>query len=265
MKQCYKTFLMAAGLVFFGGCSSVAAPVATPTQPILKETSNIALDWTGVYEGKMRCEGCESTKVRLALYPDRTYVITQSDALKSSKPYHNLGTFFWDEQGKNIILKGGKEANVWYAVRQDKLIILDKEQKPLSQKISDENVLSKIPSESVVPQGVEGVYWKLTSLGKKPLDASTRFPYIFLQKSDKRFYGFAGCNRVTGQYKIISNDNIAFPNAISTKMMCQDISVEQGFLALLNAIKTYEIKGTHMSAFDTNKTLLGTFELIPVE
>lgn len=47
--------------------------------------------------------------------------------------------------------------------------------------------------------------------------------------------------------------------------MCQDISVEQGFLALLNAIKTYEIKGTHMNAFDTNKTLLGTFELISIE
>ena len=265
-RNTMKSFLTMITFVFLCGCSSVAEPLATIPPP--KDSSRTSIDWVGAYEGNIHCTQCATHKVRLALYSDKTYIITEYDANQSSKPYHNLGTFRWDEQGQGIFLQGGKESNMWYQIGENKITVLDKNYTSLPQTSPDDNILYKTSSKNDKPiKEVENYYWKLISLGEKPLalEKNIRFPYIFLQKDEKRFYGFAGCNRVTGAYTLPSTMHISFPNALSTRMMCQDIALEQGFLALLNQIKTYQLENNILSAFDANKTLLGKFQLIPFE
>jgi len=60
--------------------------------------------------------------------------------------------------------------------------------------------------------------------------------YIAFDGPEKRFSGFAGCNRFFGKYET-TNDTIWFGMVAATKMACPDLETEQQFIAAIGEKK----------------------------
>ncbi|MET3112526.1 heat shock protein HslJ [Pedobacter sp. CG_S7] len=81
--------------------------------------------------------------------------------------------------------------------------------------------------------------WTLQSIGSKNIDlkkTSNRLPNMELNLNEERVFGYAGCNRYSGSFKL-EKDSITFGNLLSTKMACAALDVETEFLAALSAEK----------------------------
>ncbi len=83
--------------------------------------------------------------------------------------------------------------------------------------------------------------------------------YITFDDQEKRFSGFAGCNRFFGKYETI-NDTIWFGMVAATKMACSDLEAEQKFLSAIGE------KKLQISPSDNNLIMKGeniTLEFVP--
>lgn len=78
-----------------------------------------------------------------------------------------------------------------------------------------------------------GGTWELEQLSGKLMSdygvlEGKDVPQIVIKVSDNGFSGFMGCNRISGGFEAIGN-SIKFGNMISTKMMCDNMQLEQEF------------------------------------
>jgi putative lipoprotein len=90
--------------------------------------------------------------------------------------------------------------------------------------------------------------WHLVAIGEQPapMGAGDRPITLRLESSGTRAVGFAGCNRYSGPFTL-AGDSLRFGPAISTKMSCGDADqVEQGFLAMLPLVVSYEATDTSL-------------------
>ena len=81
--------------------------------------------------------------------------------------------------------------------------------------------------------------WTLQSIGSKNIDPKTTsngLPNMELNLNEERIFGYAGCNRYSGNFKL-EKDSIRFGNLMSTKMACGDLNMETEFLAALSGKK----------------------------
>ena len=69
-------------------------------------TSEISLDWAGVYEGTMPCADCEGIETVIELSDDNTFTATYNYLGEGDKAhtYTNEGVFTWDESGQVVTL-----------------------------------------------------------------------------------------------------------------------------------------------------------------
>ena len=69
-------------------------------------TSEISLNWAGVYEGTMPCADCEGIETTVELRDNNTFTATFNYLGEGDKAhtYTNEGTFTWDDSGQNVIL-----------------------------------------------------------------------------------------------------------------------------------------------------------------
>lgn len=73
---------------------------------------------------------------------------------------------------------------------------------------------------------------------------SETIPYMGFDLKDGRIYGHAGCNRITGALdKEAAPGVISFDKMATTRMMCQDMSVETALLGMLRDVKGYKFAG----------------------
>ncbi len=77
----------------------------TTTETIAdSHTSEISLDWEGVYEGTMPCASCEGIETVVELKDDNTYTATYTYMGEDEYTVSNEGSFTWDESGQVVIL-----------------------------------------------------------------------------------------------------------------------------------------------------------------
>jgi heat shock protein HslJ len=85
--------------------------------------------------------------------------------------------------------------------------------------------------------------WVLESLEEQRVSVEQlreEFPYIEINTREKRFFGFAGCNRINGQ--IFSEQSlIRFTKIAQTKMLCAPPNKETEFLNALRSSTHFEI------------------------
>ena len=60
-------------------------------------TSEISLDWAGVYEGTMPCASCEGIETVVELKDDNTFTATYTYMGEDEYTVSNEGMFTWDE------------------------------------------------------------------------------------------------------------------------------------------------------------------------
>ncbi|MCE9679372.1 copper resistance protein NlpE [Shewanella sp. AS1] len=107
-------------LLAVGACSNTDKPIG--------DTSQNALDWPGIYQGKLPCSNCDVIAVTLELAQDNSYSFTQQHIGIDRKPEVVTGQFTWLKNGSQIKL----DTKVWptqLQVGENQLFILDEQGK----------------------------------------------------------------------------------------------------------------------------------------
>lgn len=102
--------------------------------------------------------------------------------------------------------------------------------------------------------------WTLVALGGEPVSATAHrpAPNLRLVSDDGQMRGFAGCNRMFGDYTL-EGTRLEFGPVGATRMACSDAPSEPAFMAALAATKAYELAGSVL-LFKDGATVLARFE-----
>jgi heat shock protein HslJ len=103
-----------------------------------------------------------------------------------------------------------------------------------------------------------GQVWALSELKGKSLVTGTNISALFT--STNKVSGSAGCNQYSGSYSV-SGSSITFSSIASTMMACDTpiMAQETSYLNALGEAKTYAVKGSQLSLFDTSGSTLALY------
>jgi putative lipoprotein len=108
--------------------------------------------------------------------------------------------------------------------------------------------------------GLHGTRWELRELANEPVNREGSQEMHFLQFDDDRktAFGFAGCNKFTGEY-MESGTALKFGNLARTMRACPSMALEDRFHRALQAVEHYEIRGTWLVLYGAEGQV-ATFE-----
>ena len=107
-----------------------------------------------------------------------------------------------------------------------------------------------------------GSNWKVESMtfdGKQvviPAEAAT------IAFDSTMVYGFSGCNRYFGGYKLGESGAIEFAHMGSTRMACPDLTFEDQYLANLSKITLYKVDGEILTFKNAEDKALISFKKV---
>lgn len=107
-------------------------------------TSQVSLDWAGMYKGVVPCADCEGIETTVVLNADQTYLLRTAylgkpDALASEK----TGAFTWNTAGNTVVLSGLENTPNQYFVGENQLIQLDLGGNKITGDLAQKYVLMK--------------------------------------------------------------------------------------------------------------------------
>ncbi|SHF78618.1 Heat shock protein HslJ [Salegentibacter echinorum] len=142
-----------------------------------------------------------------------------------------------------------------YTVNGNKLMLNIGKRAPLA-------VFKKVaPKDKIVEK-----YWKLKKLeGKEVTMANNQEKEIFfmLKANDNRLQGFAGCNSLSGSYKLEDAQRISFSYVATTMKSCPDVSVNEAeFLKVFEQANNYSINGDELTLNVGRRASLAVFEAV---
>lgn len=106
-------------------------------------TSEISLDWAGVYEGTLPCADCEGIETVIELKDDHTYVAYYKYlGNPGNNKFTEKGAFTWDETGSNVTLKSENETTL-FKVGENQLFMLTQDGEINTGELADFYVLNK--------------------------------------------------------------------------------------------------------------------------
>ncbi|WP_257281202.1 MULTISPECIES: copper resistance protein NlpE [unclassified Endozoicomonas] len=103
-----------------------------------------ALDWSGVYKGKLPCADCAGVDTTLTLNKDGTYSLLEVYEGKGGEPTKSEGKFSWNKSG-NIITLLNESAPNQYFVGENTLMKLDMNGEKATGDLASLNNLKKVP------------------------------------------------------------------------------------------------------------------------
>lgn len=112
-------------------------------------------------------------------------------------------------------------------------------------------------------------YWKLIKLDGQDVtmaDNQEREQFFTLKTNENRLSGFAGCNAITGEYKLEDGNRIRFMNVGTTMKACPDVDVnESEYLEVFNLADNYTIHNDQLSLNVGRRAPLAVFEAVYME
>lgn len=109
-------------------------------------------------------------------------------------------------------------------------------------------------------------YWKLKTLEGRDVtmsDNQEREQFFTLKADQNRVTGFAGCNAITGEYKLEDGNRIRFLNVGTTLKTCPDVYLnESEFLEVFNLADNYTIQNDVLSLNVGRRAPLAVFEAV---
>ncbi|MGE7775696.1 META domain-containing protein [Chitinophaga sp. NPDC101104] len=102
--------------------------------------------------------------------------------------------------------------------------------------------------------------WRMVEVDGLPVDTAglMRPAELTFQQADSRVHGSAGCNMITGGFKLEAPNKISFTPMAATKMMCMGkMQYEDKFIGVTDKIKTWTVVDGVLTLGDTDgKTLV---------
>ena len=228
----------------------------------------IRVDWQGTYKGVLPCADCLGIVTELTLNNDNSYVLNTKYLGKDTVGQVENGGFSWNKEGNTITLANTKSKPGQYWVGENKIIQLDMSGNKITGALAENYVLTKqagiMDSEKKSNATLAETYWKLTELMGKPVTtpAGEREIHIILKIQDNRIQGFAGCNSIMGSYELKDGNFIRFRDVASTKMACDDMTIENQFKEILERADNYSILGDNLSLNKARMAPLARFEAV---
>ena len=91
--------------------------------------------------------------------------------------------------------------------------------------------------------------WVLETMNAKSItnnDFSMGFPRLEINTKSNHFYGFAGCNGMSGSL-FFENEVLRFAKIATTRKMCQTQNKETDFITLLQSTTSYQISNNRLT------------------
>ncbi len=105
-------------------------------------TSEISLDWAGVYEGTMPCADCEGIETVVELKDDNTFTATYTYMGEDEYTVSNEGMFTWDESGQVVTLVA-EEDTKQFKVGENHITLLGEDGEVNTGELAEFYVLKK--------------------------------------------------------------------------------------------------------------------------
>lgn len=126
--------------------------------------------------------------------------------------------------------------------------------------------LAIFKKDGIKNEPITETYWKLKTLGGKDVkmaDNQEREIYFMLKNKDNRVKGFAGCNAISGEYKIESGNRIRFSKMATTLKLCPDLDVNEAeFLKIFELADNYTLKNEVLCLNVGRRSPLAVFEAV---
>jgi heat shock protein HslJ len=108
---------------------------------------------------------------------------------------------------------------------------------------------------------LHGTYWKLVQLNDTAVRDGLllRESHLRLDANRQQFSGSGGCNQLTGRFAQSGIDGISFSDLASTKMACQGMEIEKGFLKSLERVVRWRIEGERLQLLDNSGKAVSEF------
>jgi heat shock protein HslJ len=129
-----------------------------------------------------------------------------------------------------------------------------------AKKAMNESKISIDTAESATAPLLE-THWKLIEINgeKIPDSAGNKEMYILLRKLANRVEGSGACNSFSGTYALGKNNQIAFSDIISTRMMCPGIVFETAFFKDISLTDHYSLKKDTLSFLQGKMSTVARF------
>ncbi len=191
-------------------------------------TSQLALDWQGIYTGVLPCTDCEGIKTILKLNDDLTFSLKQQYIGKSNEVFERSGNFRWNDDGNTITIYPDENSAlkpVIYSVGEGFLLQHDRKGKRITGNLAQFYRLEKFYTT------LTGIGWQLIELygeaipGKKHLNSE---PYIEFS-AEGNVSGNSSCNRFFSTWATGAENKLSFAPVGATKMACPEMETETMF------------------------------------
>jgi copper homeostasis protein (lipoprotein) len=111
---------------------------------------------------------------------------------------------------------------------------------------------------------LRNTYWKLVRLNGEPALAfdNQREAHLVFNLNEPRVSGSDGCNRLMGSFEL-DGDKLRLSRLAGTMMACADgAAQERAFLDALGKVDAWQVRGSHLELFDTQRQVLARFEAV---
>lgn len=105
-------------------------------------TSQIALDWSGTYEGTLPCADCPGIKATIELKNDNTFT-QHFDYLDRDAKFTETGKIEWHQNGNSITLVSDDGGRQQFKVREGSLLMLSADGEENTGDLAEHYVLTK--------------------------------------------------------------------------------------------------------------------------
>lgn len=237
--------LFSLGLVLLYGCYQ--PPHVADAQIRSAHTSQSALDWKGLYRGKLPCADCEGIATTITLMENDRFIRNRQYLGKEQTPQTDQGTFAWIENGSTIVLVDQDGHEQAFQVGERMLRFLDRQGEPITGPLAQHYVLHKAAHD---PQ-LEDKTWTLVSLMGNTVDLNTQRHPAELRFDPLRSLvtGSTSCNRLTGSYVVDRTHKISFGALSTTMMSCPNLDIEASFTDALRYATRYEVQNNTLKLF----------------
>ena len=103
---------------------------------------------------------------------------------------------------------------------------------------------------------LEGLEWELEALnGRIVADTNGNKVTLILNNGTGKMSGSSTCNKYFGGYKV-DGSTLSFSGLGSTKMMCDEMSIETEYFSALSRVDKYEITNEKLKLYRGSKVIL---------
>jgi heat shock protein HslJ len=214
-------------VALLAACSGEKPQPAADAGVVDMHNSRNSLDWSGVYEGIVACQGCPGTQMRLTLGQDGSFELVRRALVRGAAAATATGQFTWQPDGNTIVLddSGGGQG---FAVGEGRVIVLNSDgSRPDAAGASLMQLAAggRPDARTGLAEMLEDHRWTLSSatgadnqpMGSLFPSADRRFVFSF---AGSRLLVEGGCNSLRGGYQLGADGLLTLGQVASTQMAC---------------------------------------------